>query len=539
MNLRTRGVTHASRGALLAAAVALAPVRPAHAESAGPNGPWSTGDLTETFTVQQWSAPCGPAPVSSTMMPGGPVTVRTEGGELVIEGGARTLRTDRCLDPLQTIVPQAHSGDGHQWRTRCSTPQSDPRRATVNAAYFLSATDDTLTIAETGRYEFLIEGARCVADVRRDATAHRVVAPTPLATAAPAPAPLPAQAAVNPCATPGDPVRLEVRPSRKLLRLGDTFSFRAVVLDGNGCATPTPIQWSIAGLHFKDGLAHPEQPVIDAGKLTVPSAPAADATFDVVATAAGRGARASVQTTSPAGYEALLAQSGLGPSGEEGDPAVVILATGTLGASDAHAEDGARRRRTWFIAVVGGLALALGAVGLVARRRARRALDLEQAAVARHSSKMRDFEQQKRQREEQHAEQMRAHLQSVALAQQMTAAAAKRGVAAVRTFCPSCRREFTGGGGFCPHDANRLVAVDGHENLLTGPPGGVCPTCKRGFNPGVKVCPHDGEELVPAVVAAAVAPPPTRGKICPTCGDRFDGAAGFCGKDGTQLVLLN
>jgi RNA polymerase subunit RPABC4/transcription elongation factor Spt4 len=108
-------------------------------------------------------------------------------------------------------------------------------------------------------------------------------------------------------------------------------------------------------------------------------------------------------------------------------------------------------------------------------------------------------------------------------------------------FCPSCRREFSGGGAFCPYDSNRLVAIEGHRDLMTGPSGGICPTCRRGFNPGIKVCPHDGDELVPpGMITAAVAGPPTvRGKICPTCGGRFEGTAGFCGKDGTQLVLLN
>jgi predicted amidophosphoribosyltransferase len=137
---------------------------------------------------------------------------------------------------------------------------------------------------------------------------------------------------------------------------------------------------------------------------------------------------------------------------------------------------------------------------------------------------------------------MKAHLESVALAQQQAAAAAAKGVDSGTMFCPSCRRELPAGMTHCPYDSNRLVSVSGHEALMSGPAGGVCPTCHRGYNPGVKVCPAHGEELVPAPVASVAAQPavlPTRGKICPTCGDRFDGAARFCGKDGTQLVLLN
>jgi hypothetical protein len=323
------------------------------------------------------------------------------------------------------------------------------------------------------------------------------------------------------------------------LRLGDDFAFRAIVVDAAGCRTGTPIQWSIAALRFKDGQPHSGQPAIEpSGKLVVSAADFSDATFNVVATAAGRSARASVDVTSPANYEALLAESGLDPNGERNEPSVAILATASIGATDVRAEDGARRRRTVFIVVVVGLALALGALAFVGAQRSRKARSLEQAAEERHSEKMRDYERRKREREEEHATQMRAHLESVAHAQQAAASAAARGVDSGPMFCPSCRREFSGGGSFCPFDANRLVAVKGHEDLMGGPAGGICPTCTRGFNPGVKVCPHDGDELVPPG-AVADRPAAARGKICPTCGGRFDGSAAFCGQDGTQLVLLN
>jgi hypothetical protein len=324
--------------------------------------------------------------------------------------------------------------------------------------------------------------------------------------------------------------------------LGDEFTFRAMVLDAMGCSTGTPIQWSIGGLRFLDGQPHAAQPSVEAsGRLTVPSADFADAAFDVVVTAAGRSARSSVEAVAAANYEALLAQSGLDANGERAEPAVAILATGSIGGSDVRAEDGARRRRMAFVVVVGGLVFVLGIVAAIGARRARRGRAFEHAAEERHSEKLREFERQKRDREERHAAQMRAHLESVAKAQQAAASAAARGSPAGPMFCPSCRREYPPGTTYCAFDSNRLVAVAGHEDLMAGPAGGICPTCKRGFNPGVKVCPHDGDDLVPPAMvppqpAPAVAP---RGKICPTCGDRFDGVAAFCGKDGTQLVLLN
>jgi hypothetical protein len=496
--------------------------------SPGLDGPWNMTAVTEAFTVQQWSGPCGPAPVTGTAQPGGLVRLRSDGAEFAIEGGRRTLRSDGCIDGMPTLASEAHSTNGRSWRTRCSTPSSDPRRAMINTAYFLTS-DDTIQIAETGRYELTINGARCIADVKRDASLARVVAPAaqtasaavahPPDSASPAPGPAPPQK--PDCSAPGAPARLEVRPSRKVLRVGDLFGFRAVVVDGAGCPTGTPIQWAIGALRFKDGQAHTGGPAIDgSGKVSTPP-DCADATFDVVATAAGRSARSSVDVTSPANYEALLAGSGLDRNGERDEPAVALLATGSIG--------------------VVALAIALGIVAAIGIRRSRKARAVERAAEERHAERMREFEAKKRDREEAHAAQLRAHFESVANAQQAAEEAAARGVDTGPMFCPSCRREFSGGGAYCPFDSNRLVAIEGHRDLMVGPSGGVCPTCRRGFNPGVKVCPHDGEELLPAgmITVATTAPITVRGKICPTCGGRFDGTAGFCGKDGTQLVLLN
>ncbi len=437
VNLRAPGILLFVCVAALAAALP----RLASADNPTPalDGPWNMTAVNEAFTVQQWSNACGPAPVSGTAQPGGVVRVRSDGAELAIEGGRRTLRTDGCLDGMPTLASEAHSTDGQSWRTRCSTPPSDPRRATINTAYFLVA-DDTIQIAETGRYELTINNARCIADVKRDASLKRVAsvaapAPSPSVGVAPGPTlgaaasaaglrivpgdttPGPGAATRPDCSSPGAPARLEVRPSRKLLRVGDAFGFRAVVVDAAGCLTGTPIQWAVGALRFKDGQAHTSAPTVDAtGKLSVPE-DCADATFDVVATAAGRSAQSSVEVTSPATYEALLAQSGLGPSGEQDEPAVAVLATGSIGASDVRAEDGARQRRAIFIVVVAGLAVGLGVVAAIGAMRSRKARGVELAAESRHADRMREYERQKRQREEAHAAQMHAHLESVANAQ--------------------------------------------------------------------------------------------------------------------------
>lgn len=523
------------------------------------DGAWSMTPVTETFTVQQWSGACGPPPVSRTLLPGGEATLRTDRGEITIAVGSQSLRTDRCVDPMPTLAPETHSSDGRTWRTRCTTPPGDARHAVVNTAYFFTGAG-SVAMAETGRYEFTIKGAHCVADVTRSASLSHVApsqglpatrSSTPpvaaLASAAPAthiertagPSPPPASPE-DPCAVPGEPARLEVRPSRKLLRLGENYRFRARVLDANGCPTDTVIQWSVGAPRAENAKTAESRPSIDsAGILNVPLGSVTDAKFDVIATAAGRSARASVEVTSAAQFEALLAQSGLDPNGERDEPSVVALATTSLGASGARTQDGARERRILFILIVTGLALILAIVAAFGALRGRKARRLERAAQARHADRMREYHRLKRERDERQAVQARAHVESVALAQQATADAAAAGLGPTGPlFCPSCHREFVAGSTYCPFDANRLVSVAGHEDIAAGPVGGICPTCHRGYNPGVRTCPHDGDDLVPAAMLSTP-PASARGKICPTCGGRFDGTAAFCGKDGTQLVLLN
>ncbi|HEX8794349.1 MAG TPA: hypothetical protein VF765_25570 [Polyangiaceae bacterium] len=553
----------ALRALALHALIVTAVLLEARAASAdGPfEGQWTMTPVAESFTVQQWTSSCGPAPVSGTLVPGGAAMVTGSGGELVIQG-PRTLRTDACLDPLPTLARSVHTSDAHSWRTRCQTPPSDPRRAVINTAYFGSADGNSISIAETGRYEFTVNGAQCIADVKRSGSLSRVVAATPTptatitstatATTTPTPPP-PNPYAVAPkvdCSSPGDPALLQVRPSRKLLKVGDTFGFRGVVLDASGCPTGTAITWTVGTVTFSDGQAHAGQPSIDAsGKLTVPSTDFGDATFDVVATAAGKSAHVSVEVAAPADYSALLAQSGLDPNGERDEPAIAVIATSSIGAEATRAQDAAsRKKRFVFIGVVASLALMLGVVALFGARRARKAKLVEAAASERHAEKMRAYEKQKAEREAQHAAQMKKHLEGIAIAQQQTAAMIARGLDTGPMFCPSCRKEYPARTAFCAVDSNRLISIRGHEALLGGPSGGICPVCHRGFNPGVKVCPDHGEELLPASVAGATAAPqaqqaaaatPRRGKICPKCGARFDGNSAFCGQDGSALVLVN
>ena len=512
------------------------------------DGKWSMSPMSESYNVRQWVGGCGPAPQSGNAGGGGTVRVVSEGDELTIMGG-RVYKTNQCWDPMPTLVRDAHSRDpsGRRWSTRCSTPAGDPRRAVVTTT--VVATSDTqIQIVETGRYEINLADGQCIADVRRASSLNLIEraggAPSATATAtasATAKDPTPPGPVAPPpsvdCSSPGEPARLEVRPSRKLMRSGESFTFKATVFDAKGCTTGTATSWKNLAPKMDDA-----RPLVDNTGTVKLDASTPEMTFDIEVSAAGKSTKVSVEVTSASKYEGLLKQSGLNPEGERSDPAVVTIATGSIGGVDTRAEDSSRKRKGIFIGAVAGLALLLGAVAIVGVRRSRKAAALEREAEDRHVERMRDFEARKREREEKHAAQMRAHLESVKRAQDAAAAATTAELHAMGAMvCPSCRREYPVGSTFCSEDANRLIPLAGHEDVLTGPSGGICPVCKRGFNPGVRVCPHDGEELVPYAMAHArdEAVAPSRGKICPTCGGRFDGVAAFCGKDGTALVLLN
>ncbi len=525
-----------SLAAALATGIAVASVQ----DSAVANplgGKWKQSALKEEFTVQQWLAGCGPAPTNSSSGGGEVVTINEEGDELSFIGGGRVYKTNQCYDPLPTLSRTAHSHDptARTWRTRCETPASDPRRATINT--LVAATSDShIDVVETGRYEITLSDGKCLADIKRSRSFELVQSDTPPPTVTATTPPPPTNTTPPPpppkqCSSPGDPVRLEVRPSRKLIKPGESFAFRAVTLDADGCATKTATTWA-------GGDPAKKITVDDSGKVTV-ATDAPEGTTEITATAAGKSAKVTIEVASAGHYDDLLAQSGLNASGESDTASTTVIASSSLGAGDAKAEDSGKKRRSIFIAVVGGLALVLGVLAVFGVRRSRKAAALEREASERHEERLRDYEDRKRQKQADYDAQMKAHQESVAAVEAAKAKRAAVAATATGMECPSCRREFPAASQFCPHDGNRLVprATGG----TSAPLGVVCPTCKRGYDAGTKVCPADGDELVPYAMYSATAQPApkAKGKICPTCGGRFDGEAGFCGKDGTALVLMN
>jgi hypothetical protein len=538
------------RHARLAAFAALLAVLPRTARADSPfDGKWREGPLREDYTVQQWTPTvCGPAPVSAATGGGDVVAIHQDGDELAIAGGGRVYRTNQCYDQLPTLARETHSRDasGRSWRTRCSTPPSDPRRASMNTLVVASS-DAHIDIVETGRYEIVLENARCIADVRRsrtfdlatpDQAAPAATAPPPLATVTPAPPPAPVAAARASCDSPGPPARLEVRPSRKLLRTGESFVFHATVLDASGCGTGAATTWSLAPGGGSAVLVDPS------GRVSAPLG-AEEGSAQILVSAAGRSARVTVDVTSPAHYDDLLAKSGLNSQGENDAASVAELATGSIGAGDARAEDTSKQRRALFIVIVGGLALTLGGAAVVFARRQKKASALEEEAEEAYEERLRQAEVERAAKRSAHESAVRAHHESLQQAKNAADEEARSiPPTPERMVCPTCRHEYPLASAYCPQDATKLVPFQGESSA--GAAGSICPACKRGFPPGTRVCPDDGEELVPYAMHAAVprqgGPTPAiapRGKICPTCGGRFDGGATFCGKDGTALVLLN
>ena len=484
------------------------------------DGRWRQGALREDFTVQQWLPNgCGPTPQTGASGGGEIVSIRLEGDELAFVGGGRVYRSNQCYDQMPTLARETHSRDanGKTWRTRCTTPPNDPRKAILNTLVVASS-DTHIDMIETGRYEIILETGRCVADVKRTRTFDLVPDEKPATPAsAPPPAATPKEPPPKPepkpsaCESPGDPTRLEVRPSKKLLRTGESFQFRALVLDDKGCATRTPTTWKLQAGAPAGVTVDPK------GSVTIGN-DVPEGVLEIVVSAANKDTKVSIEVTSPAHYDDLLARSGLNASGENDAAAVVTIASSSIGAGEGRVEDRAKTRRWVFIGIVAGILVVLAILAAVLRARSKRAAAIVADATERHEAEVAEVLERRRVQQEQHAIQKRAHEESLAAAAAASAARAKANLAApsteAATVCPKCGRDYKAAMAFCPTDGASLVAPSKAPSGIPYP--------------------------APAAMAMSGAAP-KRGKICPTCGERFDAdkAPEYCGKDGTQLVLLN
>src|SRR5262245_41320106 len=154
------------------------------------NGSWSATALTEKWNIGDWGEACGPKPKPQGAG-GGSVQVREQGGELSIVGAGRAWSTSECWEQMPGLSRSSHSasGGGRFWRTRCSTPRNDPRQATIVTT--TQASDSSISMTETGQYQFVIQDQNCTASVTRSRSYSLVKregeepAPTTSAGAAP------------------------------------------------------------------------------------------------------------------------------------------------------------------------------------------------------------------------------------------------------------------------------------------------------------------------------------------------------------------
>ncbi len=459
------------------------------------------------WNIGDWGKACGPRPGGGGA-PGGTVTIRQVGSELSITGAGPSYSTTRCWEQFPGLSRRSHSGGRRGWRNVCKTASNDSRQATIITT--ISATDNTISFDETGQYQFVIEGQNCTASVRRTRSYSLIqregAAPPQPAASAPPPAAAPTPAPKKPepppkrCGETGPPARLEVRPSRKLMRPGEQFTFRAAVLDSSGCRLSVAPSWKI---DKQDAPAKMTGP----GRISVAD-DAPETEIPLSAVVAGHAAHVVVEVASSKRYDALLGSGDFDQSGESGDAAVAVIASGSIGSRSVVARDAARARKREFIAILGGAALLLGIIGLVLVRRTRR----------------------------QHA----ASESDESGSPETGGPGASRAPARRGMICPTCREEYPADAGFCAMDGNRLIPVEEGVDSR-GPTGGVCPICGQGFDPGVQTCPTHEEELVPAAVYLAdrEQEPAVQKRICPVCGTQYPGDSQFCGTDGAALVPVN
>jgi len=424
------------------------------------SGQWSASAMHVQWSIGQWGAACGPRP-SGGGSGAGSVSVSQSGSELSISGVGRTWSTAECWEQYPGLARRSHSAGTRGWRNVCKTSDSDPRQATVVTT--LSATDDMMSFDETGQYQFVIKGQNCTASVRRTRSFHLVQrqgeAPktqekppetSELPTGIePTSTPKPVS---GPCATPGPPARLEVRPARKLMRAGESFTFRASVLDQKGCTLANRPSWEI-------GAGGDAASLSANGKVTI-KPEAKEAEVKLTVSVGGQAVEVTIEVVPQDRYDALLAQRGFNEAGESKEAAATTLASGSVGSKSVVTQGGSDQRIT-FVAVSGALALVVGALGLFLVQRRRK------------------------------QDRARANVPFQSFPPPATGLSKR---------CPTCGRDYFGDEQFCTEDATQLVAGSGPPGPSSSPPpptNKICPICGTQY-PGVaEFCGKDGSILVP------------------------------------------
>jgi ribosomal protein L40E len=515
------------------------------------NGTWKQSSLREDYTNVAWQDSCGPVPRSQASGGGEVIQVRREGDELSFIGGGRVFRTNQCYETLPNLVRDAHSRDasGRSFRTHCATPANDPRHADLQTV--ISATDNRIDLVETGRYTSTVAEGQCAATVRRTRSFTLIAregAGEPAAAAttesAATSASATAVAAVKPprgptranCTEVGAPARLDVRPSKKVLTPGESFAFSAQLFDGSGCLIRSEPRWSTP---LRPGVS-----VSATGTVNI-AADAREGAYELTVTAGERSARVHVEVATPENYDALLKQQGLDANGELDDLAAVTVSGVASDHGESTAEDGSKRRRVWFLALLAVALAALAGIVLWLQRRHAHARAADTRAAEAHSATVAATLAQQHEQQLAYASQMQAHEASVAAKAKADAVyreklrALERAREELVRKCPTCQREYQTPTAFCPHDGVALLSPAAATGRI--PKSGKSDPPQASELLGVALTEGTNgasSAANPPNFAASQAPAPPS-KLCPKCGARFDIRATFCGKDGGTLVLVN
>jgi hypothetical protein len=364
--------------------------------------------LSESFAVESWKDSCGPAPKSSSQGGGETVTIAKQGDELVISGGGRTYSTAQCYDAMPTLTRESHAAGTTAWRTRCKTPTGDPRRASVQTQ--IIATETGLSLSETARYEVTVEEGTCVAVATRSRNWTRIVeapAAQPTASAAPAPSAtsLPSTEPVAPC-VPGEPARITIRPSKKAIKPGDSFTYSVLVADEALCPiTSQNVLWTIS----------PETTVtVDAktGRVTVPR-DAGPGAYTVTAAAFGKRVQATLDVVENANYERFLREEKLSGEGESGFGVTTEIPHGGGSLQKSTATDVSPMRRGLFLGAIGVTCILLLGVAAFSWRRARLAKRIVIEETSRHQAEVLRVARENEAKQAAYEAQKRAHDEGV------------------------------------------------------------------------------------------------------------------------------
>lgn len=486
------------------------------------SGSWTASGMSERWAIGDWGDACGPKPAGKGAG-GGSITINDSGSDLSFSGGGYPS-TRGCFEMGGGIGLVSHSGGARFWRSVCSTSANDPRKARIVTT--LQATDTTISFDETGEYQFILKEQNCTASVRRNRTytlvkrAGEETAPSATASAAPVVSAAPSAttavatttAASGSCASPGEPSKLEVRPAKKAMRPGESFSFRATVLDDASCVVSIAPQWSVR--EGTTGVSVSPQGVVTVAEGT------ADGEVPINVGVKGKTLSVIVEVVSADRYASLLASSGLNASGESNEAATTVIATGGLGGGATEAQTAAQTRRRIFFGVAGSGAVALGALGLFLwRRNKRQAPEVLETVELVPVEPTTTVVQKKRV-----VARPKAGPPSVA---QPPMPVAPAEIPAGTDFgCSRCGWRTSAGPGFCPNDGTPLLAV---VPLASGPAPARAPADSSG---GAPVSIAGGAMSFPMSATMAK-------KICPVCGTTYGAEHVVCASDGASLVPLN